>query len=200
MKGATVNCERRCPLRSPWILGLVILCVASVALSDEQTLEGSRQHATVLDAGGQFVAGGRLVGNTVLGEPLTHPLQLSGGNYIIRPGYLSKGKISPPTTSTEEPAGAPALASRLEGNRPNPFNPSTNVHFEVARSGRATLKVYDVRGRLVRTLAEREFESGRHRVGWDGRNDGGQPMASGVYLLEMVAGDYRGQHKMILAR
>jgi hypothetical protein len=136
----------------------------------------------------------------VLGEPFTTPLELRGGNFITRPGYLaSKGVLAPPT-GIDEPASAPVVASRLTGSWPNPFNPSTTVHFEIAKSGSATLRVYDVQGRLVRTLVDGPVTAGRHEIRWDGRSNAGRSMPSGVYLLEMAAGGYHGRHKMILAR
>lgn len=200
-----MNSTSRCPLRSTWLLGLAIvaiLSIASVALSDEPVavLEGSRQTATVLSAGGHMGSGGRLMGTTVLGEEVSSG-PLRGGNFIINPGFLAKKKLlGPPSAGVDEPAGAPTAASRLIGNRPNPFNPSTAVHFDLGQAGTASLKIYDVRGRLVRTLVNAPVGAGRHQVTWDGRNDAGRPVASGVYLLEMSAGDYRGKHKMILAR
>ncbi len=194
-----MNRSSRCPLRSPWILVLLILGGASAALSDEQTLEGSRQFATVLTNGGLRGTGGRLVGTTALGEGLL-TAEMRGGNFVMHPGFLAMHKFSQQPTSVQEETGAPTAKSRLIGSRPNPFNPSTTVQFDLARTGATSLKIYDVRGRLVRTLVDGAMDSGRHQMAWDGRNNSGRPVASGVYLLEMVAGEYRGRHKMILAR
>ena len=94
------------------------------------------------------------------------------------------------------------LASRavLHQNYPNPFNPSTVVGFDLAERGKVRIEVFDVLGRRVATIADRVFSAGRHRLAWDGRDDGGRPVASGVYLCRLDAGERRETRKMVLAR
>lgn len=83
-------------------------------------------------------------------------------------------------------AGLPA-ATRLANVQPNPFNPATTVRFELARAARAQVRVYDLSGRVVRTLVDEQRPAGTQAVVWDGRDDAGQAAASGVYLVRMVA-------------
>ncbi len=71
---------------------------------------------------------------------------------------------------------------------PNPFNPRTTIWFDLDRQGPATLAVYDLRGRRVRTLADGDLPAGRHRADWDGRDDRGQAAAAGVYLIRLSSG------------
>ncbi|MGD8394036.1 MAG: C25 family cysteine peptidase [Candidatus Eiseniibacteriota bacterium] len=80
-----------------------------------------------------------------------------------------------------------AAITRLEPCSPNPFNPRTWVRFQTARRGEVELGVYDVGGRLVRVLVQGSRPAGAHRVSWDGRNGAGQPVASGVYYLRLLA-------------
>ncbi len=80
----------------------------------------------------------------------------------------------------------PAL-TRLDGVHPNPFNPSTTVRFELARAGRAALRVYDLSGRLVRELVDGIVAAGPQAVAWDGLDAHGQPASSGVYLFRLSA-------------
>jgi hypothetical protein len=81
--------------------------------------------------------------------------------------------------------------TRLLRNYPNPFNPSTHVEFTLGRDAAATLRVYDVTGRLVRTLLDSYVAAGRHTVSWDGRDDRGITAASGVYFMRLqAAGQY----------
>jgi ABC-type transporter Mla MlaB component len=68
---------------------------------------------------------------------------------------------------------------------PNPANPLTTVEFDLDRTSMVELVVYDVRGRMVRTLASRLFEAGVQRVPFDGRDDRGRTLASGVYFVRM---------------
>jgi hypothetical protein len=89
----------------------------------------------------------------------------------------------------------------LRQNVPNPFNPSTNIAFEVPDGGaQVSLQIYDVSGRLVRTLVDGYEPSGTRTVTWDGRNDEGQPMASGIYFSRMTAPEFSETTKMILVK
>ncbi len=88
----------------------------------------------------------------------------------------------------------------LEQNYPNPFNPGTNFGLRIADFEFVELKIYDVAGRLVRTLVSENKAPGSYTVQWDGRDDRGAPVASGVYLYRLEAGAYRAARKMVLMR
>jgi hypothetical protein len=88
----------------------------------------------------------------------------------------------------------------LEPNYPNPFNPATAIPFQVARQGRVKLRIFDLRGRVVRTLEDGMFNPGYFESKWDGRDGNGEPAASGVYVISIQAGDFIGQRKMLLMR
>jgi len=88
----------------------------------------------------------------------------------------------------------------LSQNYPNPFNPSTKIGFTLAKSGFVTLQVYDVLGREVRTLVSEELSSGYKSVIWDGRNDEGDEVASGVYFCQLKVGDFSQPKKMLLLK
>ncbi len=97
---------------------------------------------------------------------------------------------------------APAsLTLALEQNVPNPFNPTTRIAYHVP-SGVAEigLRVHDVTGRLVRTLVEGAVEPGRHAVAWDGRDERGAPVASGVYFVRLSAGERSSAKKILLLK
>ena len=83
-----------------------------------------------------------------------------------------------------EPSPAPGV-SRLLRNYPNPFNPSTKIEFSIPRDAQVSLRVYDVSGRLVRTLVDGYLAGGRRTVEWDGRGDNGVTVASGTYFLRL---------------
>ena len=91
----------------------------------------------------------------------------------------------------------PAAAARLQPPYPNPFNPQTTIAFEVAPEGAGQplrLEVLDLRGRVVRTLATGSRGEGRHEVVFDGRDQRGERLASGVYLARLrVAGSEQTQ-------
>lgn len=81
--------------------------------------------------------------------------------------------------------GTPARALRLEQNAPNPFNPSTTIHYSLDHMGPVTLRVYDVRGALVRSLVDAVQVGGPHEATWDGRDERGRRAASGVYFCRL---------------
>ncbi len=82
--------------------------------------------------------------------------------------------------------GGDVLALRLEQNRPNPFNPTTTIAFEVPTAGHVELAVYDAAGRLVTTLVDARVEAGRREVAWSGLDDRGNRAASGVYFFRLT--------------
>lgn len=89
----------------------------------------------------------------------------------------------------------------LRQNTPNPFNPSTTIAFEVPDGGaHVSLQIYDASGRLVRTLVDGYEPSGTRTVTWDGRDDEGQPMASGIYFSRMTAPEFSETTKMLMLK
>ncbi|RMG63232.1 MAG: T9SS C-terminal target domain-containing protein [Calditrichaeota bacterium] len=83
---------------------------------------------------------------------------------------------------------------------PNPFNPTTTVSFRVPIRSRVTLTVYSVLGQPVKTLMDGVVGPGRHQVQWDGTNQAGRPVSSGIYLVEMRAGTFQQVIKVVLNR
>jgi hypothetical protein len=88
----------------------------------------------------------------------------------------------------------------LAQNVPNPFNPSTSIKFTIAEDAHVTLAVYDVGGRRVRTLVDRNLKASFYRIDWDGRNESGRTAASGIYFYRLQAGSFVQSRKMILLR
>jgi flagellar hook assembly protein FlgD len=83
---------------------------------------------------------------------------------------------------------------------PNPFNMSTCIPFTVDDRMQVTLRVYDISGRLVRTLLDRDVGQGSHEREWDGRDDAGVEVASGVYFVRLSVGTRRFTQRAILIR
>ncbi|NIW45010.1 MAG: T9SS type A sorting domain-containing protein, partial [candidate division Zixibacteria bacterium] len=69
-------------------------------------------------------------------------------------------------------------------------NPTTSITFELSQNTSVELKIFDIQGRLVRTLVNNQLPAGQHRVTWDGRNDNGSQVSSGVYLYRIQAGKF----------
>ncbi|MFH1068656.1 MAG: cohesin domain-containing protein, partial [Candidatus Glassbacteria bacterium] len=94
-------------------------------------------------------------------------------------------------------------AYALSQNSPNPFNPSTTIAYAVpdgAGAVRVALAVYNLRGQKVVTLVDELKEAGEYKVTWDGINQGGQKVSSGVYFYRMTAGDYSAVRKMVILK
>jgi len=97
--------------------------------------------------------------------------------------------------------GVPAPAGpTLEPNRPNPFNPRTDIVFRMHVAGPVTLTIYDSRGALVRRLVDEDRPVGRWTATWDGRNEAGRAVASGHYLAQLRVGDRELTRSMVLVR
>ena len=106
-----------------------------------------------------------------------------------------------PATTDAPPARSARPALVLESAHPNPFNPRTTLTWSTARRARVEIDVVDPAGRRVRRLEDgREVEAGTHRTVWDGRDDAGSPVASGVYHLRVRAGTSVATGRVVLVR
>ncbi|NKB68874.1 MAG: T9SS type A sorting domain-containing protein [Candidatus Latescibacteria bacterium] len=112
------------------------------------------------------------------------------------PDLLLLGRPLP--TSVEAPAEPDRFA--LEANYPNPFNSGTTIPFQLDRTGIVQLHIFNLAGQPVRTLAEWPLPSGAHRVGWDGRDQRGQALASGAYIYRLRQGERVATGKLLLLR
>jgi len=92
------------------------------------------------------------------------------------------------------------LTTELLVNFPNPFNPETTIRFALANGSSVEIIIYNVRGQLVRTLVNGYMNSGVHNIVWNGRDDNGNPVGSGVYFYHMRAGDYQSVRRMMLMK
>jgi len=90
--------------------------------------------------------------------------------------------------------------TELRGNYPNPFNPSTTLRYSLATEGRVSLVVYNALGQPVRTLVDDNQPAGYYTVVWNGTDETGRAVASGMYLVRMVSGDVVQVHRMMLVK
>lgn len=124
------------------------------------------------------------VGQVVVGEA-------GGPENGVRYGYWQPGS----TIIGAPDVGAMPVRTRLLQNAPNPFNPVTTIRFELAEAGRARLRVYDLRGRVVTDLVDRQLPAGRHRVDFEPSE-----LASGVYVYELQHGATREVRRLTLVK
>jgi hypothetical protein len=99
-----------------------------------------------------------------------------------------------------EKAGSPTTETRIIGNYPNPFNPSTTIRYTLGSDGPVSVRVYNMLGQEVATLVNEFQESGEHSVAWHGVNNFGLGVASGIYIYRVQAGNTVMSGKMLFAK
>ena len=101
--------------------------------------------------------------------------------------------------------GPSVTEAGLLPNYPNPFNPETWIPYQLAEAAHVRIRIYDVDGHLVRRLDLDTKLAGRYlsqsqAAYWDGRNDGGETVSSGIYWYELDTGSFRATRKMVIQK
>jgi len=188
----------------PFALGLILplLTAADPAERTPQPVLPTQQSSTytlesqVVSAAGSPGTGSGVQANGSLGQPTpvgyggTIGYELNAGFWCTR-SLLTSGTDLPPF---EFPV------NRLVGIRPNPFNPATEIVLKIGVESMITLRVHDLRGRLVRTLSRETLSPGTHFVPWNGRDDSGRELPSGIYFARFTVGSDIQTAKMLLLK
>lgn len=122
---------------------------------------------------------------------------LPGKTYTYQVGGVQDGREF---ISFALSVSVPSIPLTLYQNYPNPFNPSTSISFYLPGPDKVRLEIFDVQGRRIRTLADRQMEGGRHTLHWNGTNDAGSSVSSGVYLYRLVCGKRTQTRKLVMMR
>lgn len=93
-----------------------------------------------------------------------------------------------------------SMITALDANYPNPFNPSTSISYSLQKPVNVLLEIYNQKGQKIRTLVNEHMASGKHIVLWDGKDNNGNPVSSGVYRYSLKAGEYKQIRKMTLKK
>ena len=148
------------------------------------------------DADADNYLSGLAVGDSL--ESVSGIFNFSFGTYKLQ--VRDMGDLGDMLGTNSDFVGTPFKYELLQ-NYPNPFNPETRIRFEIGGHEDVTLIIYDVLGRRVRMMLKNaSYRPGMHVVNWDGRNDGGELVASGVYFYRILAGDFIAHKKMLLVR
>ena len=142
---------------------------------------------------GYLVTGGVLAQVDATGDPVICAIDVdiaAGGATVV----VVEVDVAAPVD------GAPLATTRLLEPRPNPFNPRTEIGFELAQAAPCRLTIFDLGGREVATLVDAVLEAGRHRVTWQAIDAQGNPLPSGVYFAGLRAGAYAETRKLTLVR
>ncbi|NIA28497.1 MAG: T9SS type A sorting domain-containing protein, partial [Actinobacteria bacterium] len=113
---------------------------------------------------------------------------------------LENGKIIITETGVKDRAKSEPFSFHLFQNYPNPFNSSTTLKFQIPMNAHVSLKIYDILGREVRTLVESYQEAGTHRIVWNGQDNQGIQVTSGVYFIQIKAGKFIQTRKILFVK
>lgn len=120
-----------------------------------------------------------------------------GETYTYRIGVVdADGEFLSPTREIT----VNRLTASLDQNTPNPFNPTTMISFTLAQREQVTLSIFDASGRLVRSLVNDARGLGSHQVSWDGRDNNGATVSSGIYFYRLTAGKFSQSKKMVMLK
>jgi len=114
-------------------------------------------------------------------------------------GSVTSYRAPHPEAASVEDESLPAARMSLSAS-PNPFRSGTSIRYRIPESGHVRLTIHDVNGRLVRRLPAGMMSAGDQSTGWDGRDEAGRPVGSGVYLLNLSAGSGTSREKVLVTR
>ncbi|MCF7920632.1 MAG: choice-of-anchor J domain-containing protein [Candidatus Cloacimonetes bacterium] len=145
-----------------------------------------------------------LVGNTTensyqltgLSEGVSYEVGLTAVYTEGESDVITADFIYYPSATNEELPGVTALV----GNYPNPFNPECTIAFSLADNAPVELNIYNARGQFIRTLVKEDMEAGSHQVVWNGTDENGNNVASGIYYYKMNSGKFTSSKKMVLMK
>ena len=92
------------------------------------------------------------------------------------------------------------IETRLFSNYPNPFNPTTTISFDISTESIVKIDVYNIRGQRVKSLVDEYYQVGRYTIDWNGTDDNGKNVSSGLYFYQMRVGDFIQTRKMIMMK
>ncbi len=106
------------------------------------------------------------------------------------------------SSNEDESAAGETLPTEfaLFQNYPNPFNAGTEIKFNLPQRTRVALKIFNIKSELVRTLIDEDRAPGQYRIHWDGANDHGLPVASGIYMCRIQTPDWQASSKLTLMK
>ena len=156
------------------------------------------QSAVIGAAGAQSSSSGLRCRGT-LGQPVMVGAVTSAGLHV-RPGFWAVPEFPADVGQDISENASPTERTALLANFPNPFNPSTTIQYTLREEAPVALTVFNVHGREVRTLIRGTEQAGPHEAVWDGKDNHGRGVGSGLYFYLLRAGDFQDTRKMVLLK
>jgi hypothetical protein len=184
-------------LSSVVVLLLMVWCVSGSSHSSSPTYDISRQ---VLDGGGAMrLSAGSYRLSSSLAQSITGYQE--GTTYKVYTGFWNPWVVEmSPVEWDEFDFTQRPTDFALRQNYPNPFNPTTVIQYALPKASFVKIQIFNVLGQKVRNLVEEEQEPGYQTIYWDGKDDGGVEVSSGVYFYKIEAGSFVKAKKMTLLK
>ncbi|MFN0149424.1 MAG: FlgD immunoglobulin-like domain containing protein [bacterium] len=185
-------------------IGVLGTICASVCAVSPAAAQFTMRSFTIDSGGGTQSTGGTFTLGGTIGQPDAG--LLTGATFTLGGGFWHGGNaaVGVPNADGSDDTGPGSLALpiayRLHPASPNPVVDNTRVAFDLPHARSVRVRVYDVSGRLARTLVDEPLAAGWHHRDWDGTNDTGARVAAGMYFVLFDAGTARAKQKLVLLR
>ncbi len=177
---------------------VILLTLASLGLLWAPSIDaaGFELKSSVIGAAGSPGSSASFNSNGTLGQSSSIG---PGGSttFVLTGGFWSKLQTA---TGIFEAAIPPIFRNALLPNAPNPFNPVTSINFEVSKQSPVIITIFNIKGQAVRNLVREVREPGRYEILWDGKNNQGRQLASGVFFCQFQVGEFSDVRKMLLLK
>ncbi len=173
---------------------------ANVYAMDAST--GDIVGSSITDQSGAYLLSGIPSGTLTVGADM-QGYEEAQNTMVLGPDQFSASGVNLSLSQVTTSAGASQALPRtfsLEANYPNPFNPSTRIEYSLPLESRVTITVYNLLGQQIASLVDRVEEGGNHHVIWNGRDQAGRPVASGIYFYRMRANAVGGADSFVSVR
>jgi hypothetical protein len=184
-------------LATAFFVMVLVWCSFGMNHSSSQAYNVPRQ---VLDGGGAMwdsTVGYKLCSS--IGQSITGVHQ--GGTKTVYVGFWNPWVVeASPVEWEEEDLSLRPTEFDLRQNYPNPFNPATTIQYALPRASEVSVEVYNILGQRVRSLVDEQQDPGYKTLWWDGKDDYGNEVSSGVYFYRIEAGDFVQSKKMTLLK
>jgi len=174
-----------------WLIGSLSLMLHLPCFGQSSTSYHLQQHR-IASGGGAIRSANLVLKQSVVGAFAAG--SAASGNYTLNGGALITS-----IEDLEDPSQRPGSFQLLQ-NYPNPFNPETTIAYTVPQRLEVRISIFNSLGQLVKNLEQGRQPAGQYSLRWDGRNDSGVQVGSGIYYYRMVAAGFSQVRKMLLLR